>query len=91
MGWADDSGVDALRNWLGDDPIDAGSADRHDGGAYWSRWAWIGVGEVPAPATFVGGAIVLASVFGRLLLEPRTEEWPEDSRRAECVRSPFDN
>ena len=54
-------------------------------------WAWIGVGEVPAPATFVGGAIVLASVFGRLLLEPRTEERPEDSRRAECVRSPFDN
>jgi len=39
-------------------------------------WAWIGVGEVPAPATFVGGAIVLASVFGRLLLEPRTEERP---------------
>jgi len=54
-------------------------------------WAWIGVGEVPAPATFVGGAIVLASVFGRLLLEPRTEERPEESPRAECVRSPFDN
>jgi len=34
-------------------------------------WAWVGVGEVPATATFVGGAIVLASVFGRLLLERR--------------------
>jgi drug/metabolite transporter (DMT)-like permease len=34
-------------------------------------WAWVGVGEVPAAATFVGGAIVLASVFGRLLLERR--------------------
>ena len=32
-------------------------------------WAWFGIGEVPATATFVGGAIVLASVFGRLLLE----------------------
>ena len=36
-------------------------------------WAWIGVGEVPAPATFVGGAIVLAGVFGRLLLERRAD------------------
>jgi drug/metabolite transporter (DMT)-like permease len=36
-------------------------------------WAWIGVGEVPAPATLIGGAIVLASVFGRLLLERRDE------------------
>ncbi len=34
-------------------------------------WAWVGVGEVPAAATFVGGAIVLAGVFGRLLLEQR--------------------
>ena len=34
-------------------------------------WAWIGVGEVPATATFVGGALVLASVFGRLLWERR--------------------
>ena len=32
-------------------------------------WAWAGVGEVPATATFIGGAIVLASVFARLLLE----------------------
>jgi drug/metabolite transporter (DMT)-like permease len=30
-------------------------------------WAWIGIGEVPAATTFIGGAIVLASVFGRLL------------------------
>jgi drug/metabolite transporter (DMT)-like permease len=29
-------------------------------------WAWLGIGEVPAPATFLGGAIVLASVFGGL-------------------------
>ena len=34
-------------------------------------WAWIGVSEVPATATFVGGALVLASVFGRLLWERR--------------------
>jgi len=32
-------------------------------------WAWIGIGEVPGPATFAGGGIVLASVFGRLLLD----------------------
>jgi drug/metabolite transporter (DMT)-like permease len=36
-------------------------------------WAWIGVGEVPAATTMIGGAIVLASVFGRLLLERRDE------------------
>jgi drug/metabolite transporter (DMT)-like permease len=35
-------------------------------------WAWIGIGEVPADTTFVGGAIVLASVFGRLLLDQRS-------------------
>jgi len=34
-------------------------------------WAWVGVGEFPATATFIGGAIVLAGVFGRLLLEQR--------------------
>jgi drug/metabolite transporter (DMT)-like permease len=34
-------------------------------------WAWIGVGEVPATATFVGGTMVLVGVFGRLLLERR--------------------
>src|SRR5215470_6163094 len=32
-------------------------------------WAWIGIGEVPATATFIGGGIVLASVFGRLATE----------------------
>jgi len=34
-------------------------------------WAWVGVGETPPTATLVGGAIVLAGVFGRLLLERR--------------------
>jgi len=34
-------------------------------------WAWIGVGEVPAATTFIGGIIVLASIFGRLFLEQR--------------------
>jgi drug/metabolite transporter (DMT)-like permease len=32
-------------------------------------WAWIGVGEVPATATLIGGSIVFASVFCRLLVE----------------------
>ena len=32
-------------------------------------WAWAGVGEVPAVETIIGGGIVLASVFGRLLRE----------------------
>jgi drug/metabolite transporter (DMT)-like permease len=32
-------------------------------------WAWVGVGEVPATTTFIGGTIVFFSVFGRLLLE----------------------
>jgi drug/metabolite transporter (DMT)-like permease len=32
-------------------------------------WAWVGIGEVPAVETIVGGSIVLASVFGRLLAE----------------------
>jgi len=32
-------------------------------------WAWIGIGEVPPVATFIGGSIVLASVLGRLLFE----------------------
>jgi len=32
-------------------------------------WAWIGIGEVPATATFVGGGIVLASVLGQLMLD----------------------
>lgn len=32
-------------------------------------WAWVGVGEVPAPETIIGGGIVLAAVFWRLLRE----------------------
>ncbi len=32
-------------------------------------WTWLGVGEVPATATLLGGAIVLASVVVRLLVE----------------------
>jgi drug/metabolite transporter (DMT)-like permease len=39
-------------------------------------WAWVGVGEVPAPTTFAGGAIVLAAVAGRLLLDRRDEARP---------------
>ena len=35
-------------------------------------WAWIGVGEVPAVETLIGGGIVLASVFGRLLQERKS-------------------
>ncbi|MFO1060202.1 MAG: DMT family transporter [Dongiaceae bacterium] len=31
-------------------------------------WAWVGVGEVPAPTTFAGGGIVLAAVVVRLLV-----------------------
>jgi drug/metabolite transporter (DMT)-like permease len=31
-------------------------------------WAWVGVGEVPATTTFLGGGMVLAAVFGRPLL-----------------------
>ena len=36
-------------------------------------WAWIGVGEVPAATTLIGGAIVMAGVFGRVLYEFREE------------------
>jgi drug/metabolite transporter (DMT)-like permease len=36
-------------------------------------WAWIGVGEVPASTTFIGGAIVVGSVIGRMLLEQQLE------------------
>jgi drug/metabolite transporter (DMT)-like permease len=42
-------------------------------------WAWIGVGEVPAVTTLIGGAIVLGSVFARLLLERRDEIAHESS------------
>lgn len=41
-------------------------------------WAWMGIGEVPAATTLIGGAIVLGSVFGRLLLERREEIIHED-------------
>ena len=34
-----------------------------------AAWAWIGVGETPAPTTFLGGGIVLGAVIGRLLIE----------------------
>jgi drug/metabolite transporter (DMT)-like permease len=36
-------------------------------------WAWLVIAEVPANSTFIGGAIVLAAVFGRLLLERQDE------------------
>jgi drug/metabolite transporter (DMT)-like permease len=36
-------------------------------------WAWLVIAEMPPAATFIGGAIVLAAVFGRLLLERREE------------------
>ena len=36
-------------------------------------WAWIGVGEVPAVTTLIGGAIVMAGVFGRVLYDLREE------------------
>jgi drug/metabolite transporter (DMT)-like permease len=32
-------------------------------------WAWVGIGEVPATTTFIGGGIVIASVLGQLLLD----------------------
>ncbi len=35
-------------------------------------WAWAGVGEVPALETIIGGVIVLASVFARLLYEKQS-------------------
>ena len=35
-------------------------------------WAWVGVGEIPATTTMIGGGIVVVSVFGRLLIEQLT-------------------
>lgn len=32
-------------------------------------WAWAGVGEVPSTSTMIGGAVVLAAVISRVLLE----------------------
>jgi drug/metabolite transporter (DMT)-like permease len=40
-------------------------------------WAWVGVGEVPATETFIGGSIVLAGVFGRLYYVWRMERKPQ--------------
>jgi len=34
-------------------------------------WAWVGVGEVPATETFIGGAVVMCAVFAHLLLDRR--------------------
>jgi drug/metabolite transporter (DMT)-like permease len=34
-------------------------------------WVWIAFGEAPAPATLVGGAVVLAAVIGHVLVENR--------------------
>jgi drug/metabolite transporter (DMT)-like permease len=42
-------------------------------------WAWVGVGEVPAVETLIGGGIVLASVFGVVVREGRKGE--EEGRR----------
>jgi drug/metabolite transporter (DMT)-like permease len=39
-----------------------------------AAWAWVGVGEVPAVETIIGGTIVLASVFARLLVERKSED-----------------
>ncbi len=39
-------------------------------------WAWVGVGEVPATETFIGGSIMLAGVFGRLYHDWRMERKP---------------
>jgi drug/metabolite transporter (DMT)-like permease len=36
-------------------------------------WAWLVIAEVPPTTTFIGGAIVMAAVFGRLLLERQDE------------------
>lgn len=34
-------------------------------------WVWLAFGEVPSPYTLMGGAIVLAAVFGHIVLEMR--------------------
>ena len=34
-------------------------------------WAWVGVGEVPTAETIIGACLVLAAVFGRLLVDAR--------------------
>jgi len=42
--------------------------------------AWVGVGELPATETFIGGSIVLAGVIGRLLYD-----WNLERRQALVV------
>jgi len=39
-------------------------------------WAWLGVGEVPSEATFWGGALVLAAIFGNGLWSLRRSRTP---------------
>lgn len=39
-------------------------------------WVWLGVGEVPPPATLVGGAIVLATLTAHSLLTLRAQRRP---------------
>ena len=43
-------------------------------------WVWLLLGEIPAPATLMGGAVVLAALFGHILLEfrsnPRADPQP---------------
>jgi drug/metabolite transporter (DMT)-like permease len=46
-------------------------------------WVWIGIGEVPSEATFLGGAIVLSAVLGNALLSlRRVRRRPRDARPA---------
>ena len=48
-------------------------------------WAWIGVGEVPAATTLIGGAIVMAGVFGRVLYDLREERF---RMKSEALQTP---
>ncbi len=56
-------------------------------------WVWVAFGEVPAPATLAGGAVVLAAVVGHVLVEnrdasrgPRAGEVPEAAPRPSSRR-----
>jgi drug/metabolite transporter (DMT)-like permease len=42
--------------------------------------AWVGVSEVPATETFIGGSIVLVGVVGRLLYD-----WSVERRQAQLA------
>ena len=35
-------------------------------------WVWLLLGEIPAPATLMGGAVVLTALFGHILMEFRS-------------------